>query len=71
MSKYKKVMALINPAEVAESYILPPEAVFNVGIVSEQGPLPGGGWQFEYVSGPLPVHDEHVSNLKGNTRVPL
>lgn len=71
VSKYRKAMALINPAEVAESYVLPEGGVFNVGVVNEQGALKGGGWQFEYVRGSQPLHDEHMPDLKGSSRVPL
>jgi len=35
-------MALINRADAAESYLLSRGAVFNLGIVKEQGVLAGG-----------------------------
>jgi hypothetical protein len=71
VAEYRNAMALINRADAAESYLLSRGAVFNVGIVKEQGVLAGGGWQFEYVRGPLPLPVEHVPNLKGGSRVPL
>jgi hypothetical protein len=71
LAAYRKQMALIHPAEVAESFILRRGGVFNVGKASAKGKLPGGGLQFEYVEGALPQHNERVPNLKAGSRVPL
>lgn len=71
VAQFRKKMALINPSEVAESFILPPETVFNIGTAKEQGRLPGGGFQIELVNGPPPIHNEHLPNVTGGSRVPL
>ncbi len=75
VATYRKVMALLNPAEEADSYVLQPGGIFNVGIANSQRVsgevLPGGAWQFEYVGGSRPLPDEHVSALKESSRVPL
>jgi hypothetical protein len=72
VDKYTKSMALINATQTADSYVLRPGGVYNVGIAARQGTRPGDGWQFEYIDGsPAPVHDEHVTGLRATSRVPL
>ncbi len=75
VATYKRKMALINLAEEADSYVLQPGGVFNVGTAAPQKLLSGGAWQFEYVSEQWPqhqpLHNEHMAKVSGHTRIPL
>ena len=81
VGQYRKALALVNPAEAADVFITMRGGVYNVGIAASQvvqktggrgfATLPGGGFQFEYVRGPQPQHNEHLGRLKSRTRVPL
>ena len=73
---YKRKTALIYPAEEADSYVLQPGGIFNVGIAApHKFPSQGGAWQFEYVKDQWPKHQplhiEHADRLTGRSRVPL
>jgi hypothetical protein len=51
-----------NPA--LDRFLLSPGTIVNVGFAKAQGFYAGGGYQFEFVSGPNPILLEHVSNPK-------
>lgn len=80
IGQYRKTLALVNPAEEADSFITLSGGVYNVGIAGPQRvakpggkglTLPGGGFQFEYVRGPQPQHNEHLGHLKSGSRIPI
>jgi hypothetical protein len=45
-----------------DRFLLPPGSIVNVGLAKSQGSYSGGGFQFEFVSGPNPILLEHVTN---------
>jgi hypothetical protein len=57
-----KATRMKNPA--LDRFLLAPGTIVNVGLAKSQGCHSGGGFQFEFVSGPGPVLLEHVSNPK-------
>ncbi len=45
-------------------FLLYPNSIFNIGIAAKQGFHKGGGWQFEFVTGPKPKVLEVVQRPK-------